>query len=99
MRQFRFFSERDKDGRFLPRSAGTAAAAELTQKVEVAVHAGAADSEPAHVRQTSDWPPHGKERIIPSGTIEPVINLHENEFRIYDPRAIVALQANPMLAC
>jgi hypothetical protein len=29
---------------------------------------------------------HSKERIIPSGTIELVINLRENEFRIYDPR-------------
>jgi AraC-like DNA-binding protein len=36
--------------------------------------------------QISDSPPHGKERIIPSGTIELVINLHENEFRIYDPK-------------
>jgi AraC-like DNA-binding protein len=33
----------------------------------------------------SDAPPHGKERIVPSGTVELVINLHENEFRIYDP--------------
>lgn len=29
--------------------------------------------------------PHLKERILPSGTIELVINLRENEFRIYDP--------------
>jgi AraC-like DNA-binding protein len=29
--------------------------------------------------------PHLKERILPSGTIELVINLQENEFRIYDP--------------
>lgn len=28
--------------------------------------------------------PHYKERIMPSGTIELVINLHENELRIYD---------------
>jgi hypothetical protein len=36
--------------------------------------------------QVSDSPPHGKERIIPSGTIELVFNLRENELRIYDPR-------------
>ncbi|HYY30907.1 MAG TPA: DUF6597 domain-containing transcriptional factor [Chthoniobacterales bacterium] len=35
--------------------------------------------------QICDSPPHPKERIIPSGTIELVINLHENEFRIYCP--------------
>lgn len=29
--------------------------------------------------------PHLKEGILPSGTIELVINLRENEFRIYDP--------------
>jgi AraC-like DNA-binding protein len=28
--------------------------------------------------------PHAKERIMPSGTIEMVINLRENEFRIYE---------------
>lgn len=33
----------------------------------------------------SDAPPHSKERIVPSGTIELVINLYENEIRIYDP--------------
>lgn len=32
----------------------------------------------------SDAPGHLKERIVPSGTIELVINLHENELRIYD---------------
>jgi len=32
----------------------------------------------------SDAPPHLKERIVPSGTIELVINLHEDELRIYD---------------
>jgi len=31
----------------------------------------------------SDAPPHGRERILPSGTLELVINLHEDEFRIY----------------
>lgn len=33
----------------------------------------------------SDVPLHSKERIVPSGTIEMVINLHEDELRIYDP--------------
>jgi AraC-like DNA-binding protein len=33
----------------------------------------------------SDAPPHRSERILPSGTLELVINLHEDEFRIYDP--------------
>ena len=33
----------------------------------------------------SDAPPHAKERIAPSGTIDLLINLHENEVRIYDP--------------
>jgi AraC-like DNA-binding protein len=32
----------------------------------------------------SDAPPHARERILPSGTLELVINLHEDEFRIYD---------------
>jgi AraC-like DNA-binding protein len=32
----------------------------------------------------SDAPPHAKERIVPSGTLELVINLHEDEIRIYD---------------
>jgi hypothetical protein len=35
--------------------------------------------------QISDVPPHFKERIVPSGTFELVINLHEDEFRIYCP--------------
>lgn len=33
----------------------------------------------------ADVPPHRMERILPSGTIELVINLIENEIRIYDP--------------
>jgi AraC-like DNA-binding protein len=33
----------------------------------------------------TDAPPHRMERILPSGTIELVINLFENEIRIYDP--------------
>jgi AraC-like DNA-binding protein len=32
----------------------------------------------------SDAPPHRQERILPAGTLELVINLHEDEFRIYD---------------
>jgi AraC-like DNA-binding protein len=35
----------------------------------------------------SDAPAHTRESILPSGTLELVINLHENEFRIYDPSA------------
>jgi hypothetical protein len=34
----------------------------------------------------SDAPPHRQERIVPSGTIELVFNLQEDELRIYDPR-------------
>ncbi len=33
----------------------------------------------------SDAPAHSKERIAPSGTSGLLINLHENELRIYDP--------------
>jgi AraC-like DNA-binding protein len=33
----------------------------------------------------SDAPSHQHERILPSGTLELVVNLHEDEFRIYDP--------------
>lgn len=33
----------------------------------------------------SDAPPHRRERILPSGTIELVINLLDDEIRIYDP--------------
>lgn len=33
----------------------------------------------------SDAPPHSRERILPSGTIEMVVNLREDEIRIYDP--------------
>jgi AraC-like DNA-binding protein len=35
--------------------------------------------------QISDVPPHFQERIVPSGTMELVVNLHEDEFRIYSP--------------
>ncbi len=33
----------------------------------------------------SDTPAHSRERILPSGTIELVINLRDDEIRIYDP--------------
>lgn len=33
----------------------------------------------------SDAPPHDREQILPSGTIELVVNLREDEIRIYDP--------------
>lgn len=33
----------------------------------------------------SDAPGHGRERIVPSETIELVFNLHQDEFRIYEP--------------
>jgi AraC-like DNA-binding protein len=33
----------------------------------------------------SDTPPHSRERILPSGTIELVFNLCDDEIRIYDP--------------
>lgn len=33
----------------------------------------------------NDSPRHSKERIVPSGTIELVINLRDDDFRIYDP--------------
>src|SRR5690349_10663685 len=33
----------------------------------------------------SDSPSHAHERVVPSGTLELVINLVEDEIRIYDP--------------
>ncbi|HKI01985.1 MAG TPA: helix-turn-helix domain-containing protein [Thermoanaerobaculia bacterium] len=33
----------------------------------------------------SDAPPHSRERILPSGTIELVVNLRDDEIRVYDP--------------
>jgi AraC-like DNA-binding protein len=38
----------------------------------------------ANLWSLSDAPLHSKERIVPSGTLELVINLNEDEFRIYD---------------
>jgi Domain of unknown function (DUF6597) len=32
-----------------------------------------------------DAPTHSTERIVPSGTFELVVNLHEDSLRIYDP--------------
>jgi AraC-like DNA-binding protein len=40
----------------------------------------------ANLWSLSDAPLHTKERIVPSGTLELVINLNEDEFRIYDAR-------------
>src|SRR5262249_39563454 len=37
-----------------------------------------------HLWSLSDAPAHARERIVPSGTVELVINVAENEFRIYD---------------
>ena len=36
-----------------------------------------------YVWYLSDAPAHARERIVPSGTVELVVNLHEDEFRIY----------------
>jgi AraC-like DNA-binding protein len=38
-----------------------------------------------HLWMLSDVPAHPHERVVPSGTLELVINLAEDEFRIYDP--------------
>ncbi|MGH6690230.1 MAG: DUF6597 domain-containing transcriptional factor [Gammaproteobacteria bacterium] len=38
-----------------------------------------------YFRVLRDAPIHARERIVPSGTIELVFNLEEDEFRIYDP--------------
>jgi AraC-like DNA-binding protein len=35
----------------------------------------------------SDAPSHGKELIVPTGTLELAINLHEDEIRVYEPRS------------
>lgn len=32
-----------------------------------------------------DAPAHSREQILPTGTLELVINLHADEFRVYDP--------------
>lgn len=37
-----------------------------------------------HLWYLCDAPGHSRERIVPTGTLELVINLEENEFRIYD---------------
>jgi AraC-like DNA-binding protein len=36
----------------------------------------------------SDAPPHSRERILPTGTLELVINLNEDEIRIHDPAGV-----------
>src|SRR6187549_2802297 len=38
----------------------------------------------ANLWSLSDAPSHARERIVPSGTLELVINLDQDEFRIYD---------------
>jgi AraC-like DNA-binding protein len=40
-----------------------------------------------HIWTLSDAPGHARERIVPSGTIELVINVHEDAFRIFNPFA------------
>jgi AraC-like DNA-binding protein len=35
-----------------------------------------------------DSPSHGKELIVPSGTLELAINLHQNEIRVYEPQGM-----------
>lgn len=54
-----------------------------------AVHAPAAPLSAfvANLWSLSDAPSHAKERILPSGTLELVVNLSEDEFRIYDTTA------------
>jgi hypothetical protein len=34
----------------------------------------------------SDAPPHSRERVLPSGTIELVVNLRDDEFQIFHPK-------------
>ncbi|MEO8184280.1 MAG: helix-turn-helix domain-containing protein [Deltaproteobacteria bacterium] len=41
-----------------------------------------------HLWSLTDAPSHTRESILPSGTLELVINLHENELRIYDPSSV-----------
>jgi AraC-like DNA-binding protein len=36
-----------------------------------------------------DSPGHSLERIVPSGTLELVVNLHDDEVRVYDPRGTI----------
>jgi hypothetical protein len=38
-----------------------------------------------HFWSLSDVPSHSRERVIPSGTLELVVNLHEDEFRVERP--------------
>lgn len=38
-----------------------------------------------HLWSLSDAPPHARERIVPSGTLELVVNLAEDEIRVYRP--------------
>src|SRR5262249_31080877 len=43
----------------------------------------------------SDTPSHPRERILPSGTVELVINLTDDEIRIYDPSAAARARRYP----
>jgi AraC-like DNA-binding protein len=45
--------------------------------------------------QLSDAPRHARERIVPSGTLELVVNLFEDEIRIYDPNAALPCRRYP----
>ena len=38
----------------------------------------------------NDAPAHGHECIVPTGTLELVVNLHEDEFRVYDLRDLMS---------
>lgn len=40
----------------------------------------------AYLWSLHDAPPHATERIVPSGTLELVVNLDEDEVRVVDPR-------------
>ncbi|HWA77253.1 MAG TPA: AraC family transcriptional regulator [Polyangiaceae bacterium] len=46
----------------------------------------------ANLWSLSDAPSHAKERIVPSGTLELVINLNEDEFRIHDRAGLARFQ-------
>jgi AraC-like DNA-binding protein len=56
---------------------------------------------PLHLAVEAIWlysgyqPPHRLERILPSGTIEWVINLREKRFRCYDPKTFQTMADHP----
>lgn len=43
----------------------------------------------AYLWSLRDSPAHALERIVPSGTLELVVNLHDDEIRVYDPRGAI----------